>query len=193
MKKKRNNIQLKRKRAGKTNYRKRLKLLMSGKPRLVIRKSLNNMMVQIIKYYPKGDKVILCAHSRELNKFGWTINKGNIPAAYLTGFLLGIKAKGKGVDDIIVDAGLEKPSSKIYAALNGVLDAGLKIPHSKDILVDDKRVRGEHIKNCFANLKEKKMIGFFSNYSKVKINPSEITEIFDKTKNNIKGAGNNGH
>ena len=43
-------VPFKRKREGKTDYKKRLKLLSSSKPRLVIRKSLKNMTVQIIEY-----------------------------------------------------------------------------------------------------------------------------------------------
>ncbi len=155
------------KRTGKTNYHKRLRLLMSGKPRLVIRKSLTNMTTQIVKYGPEGDKVDLCAHSSELKKFGWNKNKGNIPSAYLTGLLLGIKAKKKGIDNLILDIGVQKPGQRIYAVLKGAVDAGLNIPHSEDILPDEKRVRGEHISK-------------------------EITQIFDETKNKIKGAENNG-
>ena len=40
----------KRKRLGITDYKKRLSLLLSNKPRLVIRKSLKHINVQIIEY-----------------------------------------------------------------------------------------------------------------------------------------------
>ena len=40
-----------RKREGKTDYRKRLRLLLSGKPRLVIRRSLRDISAQVIEYY----------------------------------------------------------------------------------------------------------------------------------------------
>ena len=86
-------VNYRRKREGKTNYKKRLKLLLSKKPRLVIRRSLNNISLQIIEYQTNGDKIIVGTNSSELKKMGWTANTGNIPAAYLTGLLLAKKAK----------------------------------------------------------------------------------------------------
>ena len=65
-------VPFKRKLQGKTDYRKRLVLLKSGKPRLVVRKSLNNISTQIIAYETAGDKVLVAATSRELLKLGWT-------------------------------------------------------------------------------------------------------------------------
>ena len=56
----------KRKKNGKTDYKKRLKLLKSRKPRLVIRKSLTQITAQVIQYQDEGDKVLVSAHSSEL-------------------------------------------------------------------------------------------------------------------------------
>ena len=47
-------VQFRRKREGATNYRKRLKILASNKPRLVVRKSLKNIHASIIEYDKKG-------------------------------------------------------------------------------------------------------------------------------------------
>ena len=58
----------KRKKLGKTNYKSRLEHLKSNIPRLIIRKSLKNIWSQIVEYTPTGDKVLISAHSRELNK-----------------------------------------------------------------------------------------------------------------------------
>jgi large subunit ribosomal protein L18 len=139
----------KRKRIGKTNYRKRLKLLLAHKPRLVVRKSLKNIMVQIVEYNEKGDKVIISAHSSELKKYGYDGNKGNIPSAYLVGLLIGNKAKKKNIKDLILDIGLQNSvkGSRIYSVLKGCIDTGLNIPHSKDILPIEDRIKGKHIKN----------------------------------------------
>ena len=71
MKDKRRVIPFRRKREGKTNYKKRIAFLTSEKPRLVIRKSLKNITAQIVIYEPKGDKVIASACSAELTKLGW--------------------------------------------------------------------------------------------------------------------------
>lgn len=154
----------KRKRLGKTNYRKRLRLLLANKPRLVIRKSLKNILAQIVEYDGKGDKVILSAHSSELKKYGGEGNKGNIPASYLVGLLIGNKAKKKNIKELVLDIGLQKSvkGSRIYSLLKGCVDAGLSIPHSKEILPTEDRIKGAHIKNFDSNKFEeikKKILG----------------------------------
>ena len=159
-------VEYRRKRAGKTNYKKRLNLLLSKKPRLVIRKTLTNTIVQIVNYDKDGDKTIISANSSELNKFGWKMNTGNIPAAYLTGMLLAKKAKQKKINEVIVDLGLATPTkgSKIFAAVKGAIDNGLKIPHSEDMFPSDAQINGEIIKNAFSSIKIKNQ---FSTYKKL--------------------------
>lgn len=139
-------IKFKRRMERKTNYRKRLALLKSGKVRLVIRKSLSNISVQLVNFNPSGDQTVVSAVSSELKKFGWT-KTGNIPAAYLTGLLAGKKAREKNVTEAVLDIGVQTSTkgSRIYAALKGVLDAGMNIPHSKDILPSEDRINGKHI------------------------------------------------
>lgn len=139
-------IQFKRRRENKTNYKKRLALLKSRKTRVVIRKSLSNISVQFINFISKGDETIASANSTELKKLGWN-KTGNIPAAYLTGLLAGKKAKDKKIEEAILDLGLQTPTkgSRVYAALKGVLDSGIKIPHSKEVLPNDDRIKGKHI------------------------------------------------
>src|SRR3989338_9781987 len=140
-------VQFRRKREGKTDYRKRLRILLSQKPRLVVRKSLKNINAQIVSYDIKGDKVIAAANSRELEKLGWNVHKANLPAAYLTGLLIGIKAKKHKIKELVLDIGLYTSGKgvKAYACLRGVIDAGLEIPHSDQILPSMERIRGEHI------------------------------------------------
>jgi len=143
----------KRKRQGKTDYRKRLKLLLANKPRLVVRKSLKNISAQIVEYDEKGDKVILSAHSSELKKYGYEGGKGNIPSAYLVGLLIGNKGKKKEIKSLVLDIGLQKSikGSRIYSVLKGCIDGGLDIPHSKDILPSEDRIKGKHIKDFNTN------------------------------------------
>jgi len=188
-------IQFRRKKEGKTNYRKRLKMLLSNKPRLVVRKSLNNISAQIIEHNPKGDRIIISAHSTELKKFGWKTSGGNIPSAYLVGFLIGKKAKEKGIEEAILDVGLNSSvkGSRIYALLKGSLDSRLKIPYSSDILPDEKRIKGKHIIDYASLLKKDDEIykKRFGNYLKNNINPLEFDKYFDDVKKKIIG-GNNG-
>jgi len=140
-------IPLKRKRQGKTNYHKRLNLLKSHKPRLVVRKSLRNIQVQIIRFNESGDKVIAGAHSRELIRAGWKASRSSIPAAYLTGYLAAKKAESKGIKEAILDIGLypSVQGSRLYAALKGFLDGNLTINHDPKIFPSEKRLFGEHI------------------------------------------------
>ena len=142
-----NNLPKRRKREGKTNYKKRLKLLLSRKPRLVIRSSNSNIIVQIIDYGDQGDNTLVSAHSKELTKMGWTFSKSNTPAAYLTGLLAGKKAKEKGIKEVIVDIGLKSPvkGSRIFAALKGFADMGVSVPFSDNIMPSDERIEGKHI------------------------------------------------
>lgn len=140
-------VPYRRKRERKTHYGRRLKLLLSRKPRLVIRRFSKNITAQIVDYNPAGDEVVASAHSRELVKMGWKGARGNIPAAYLTGLLCGAKAGRKGIKDAVLDISLHTPvkGSVVYAALKGVLDAGVNVPHSEEILPPEDRLYGKHI------------------------------------------------
>ena len=71
----RHKVQLKRRRKGLTNYYKRIKLLKSRKPRLVVRKTIKHIIAQLVIAKPQGDITLVSAHSKELvNKFGWLGN-----------------------------------------------------------------------------------------------------------------------
>jgi len=131
----------------KTDYSKRLKMVKAGIPRATVRKSLENIAIQIIKFEEAGDKVLASGSSKQLEAYGWKAPNGNVPAAYLTGLLTGLKAKKANVTEAILDVGLKKSTkgSRIYAALKGMLDAGIKIAHDPKILPDEKRVSGAHI------------------------------------------------
>ena len=144
----------KRKMEGKTDYKKRLLLLKSRKPRLVIRKSLRNIQLQLISYGKDGDKVLVSSHSNQLKKFGWKDHNGNISAAYLTGLIFGLKAKSKNIKEAVLDIGLYRSikGSVLFAALKGAIESGLAIPHSKEILPNEKRIEN---KDGFKEVKEK--------------------------------------
>jgi large subunit ribosomal protein L18 len=145
-----------RRREGKTDYRKRLVLLKSKKPRLVIRKSLNYIRAQIIKFSPKGDETLVSAFSKELKKFNWKFACDNLPSSYLTGLLLGKRALKKGINEAIVDIGIypSTKGSKLYAVVKGALDAGLKINVSEDVLPSEERIKGLHIARYLEKFKE---------------------------------------
>ncbi|MEM3700046.1 MAG: 50S ribosomal protein L18 [Candidatus Bathyarchaeia archaeon] len=187
-------VPFRRRREGKTNYKSRRALVLSGKPRLVTRITLKNVIAQIITAKPHGDEVLVSAHSRELTKtYGWKASKKNLPAAYLTGFLCGLKAKAKGIKEAILDIGLHSPSkgAKVFAVLKGVLDAGIDVPYGEEKLPDEKRIRGEHIVQYAQSLASSNPEQYqirFSQYLKQKFPPENISEHFAKVKAEIVSA-----
>tara|TARA_Y100000034_G_scaffold131715_1_gene193068 strand:+ start:485 stop:985 length:501 start_codon:yes stop_codon:yes gene_type:complete len=154
-------VRLKRKRRGKTDYKLRLKLLKSNKPRLIIRKSIKNMLVQIVKSENSQDKVLTSCNGNEIKKLGWNQNLGNIPSSYLIGLLIGKKALKKDIKEVILDLGLQKAviKSRLYAALKGCIDAGVNIAHNPKIFPSEERIKGSHInkgkENNFEEIKKK--------------------------------------
>lgn len=140
-------LHFRRRREGKTNYNKRLKLLTSKKLRLVVRITNKRIITQIIEYKEKGDKVLVSADSQELKKYGWKYSVKNIPSAYLTGVLCASKARKIGLTEFISDVGLRTPSkgARVFAVLNGAINGGLKTNYSDEKFPDEKRLEGEHI------------------------------------------------
>src|SRR5512145_3203316 len=98
-------VPFRRRREGRTDYRQRARLLRARVPRAVVRISLRNVSIQIVDYDPMGDKVLVTAHSRELAEKGWDKACGNLPAAYLTGYMAGLRAKEKGIESAVLDIG----------------------------------------------------------------------------------------
>jgi len=175
-----------RRREQKTDYRKRLKLLLSGRPRVVIRRTSRHITVQVIEYDPMGDRVIASAHSNELKTYNWKGGTSNTSAAYLTGLLCGMKAKKKGTEGAVLDIGLLLGSSKIFAALKGVLDSGLQVPCKKEVLPDEKRIRGEHVAGYAEVIKDKQK--GFSKFFERGLDPVELPNHFDTVVSKIRGG-----
>jgi len=100
---------------------------------------------------------LFAINSKKLNDFGWKGNKKNIPSAYLIGLLAGVESKKKGINEVILDIGLNVPvkKSKIYATLKGIIDAGIKVPCSEKVFPEEKRIKGQHILDYFNQIKEK--------------------------------------
>ena len=162
--KKKKFIPYRRKLEGKTNYRKRLEMLKSGKLRLVVRKSLKNMTIQLVEFKVDGDKTVFGLSSKSLEKYGWTKYRRNIPAAYLVGLLAGKKAKELKITTVTPDFGIRKPHQKgvVFAALKGVIDAGIKTSlhdsnKNEAIFPDKERLKGNHTKTKinYDQIKEK--------------------------------------
>src|SRR3989338_2449560 len=135
-KQKRRNKMLRRRREKRTYYRARLALVKSRTPRLVVRRSLKNIRIQLITYEQTGDKSLLEVFSKNLLKYGWNYHGGSIPSAYLIGFLAGKMAVNKGITSAFLDIGMQNSTkgSSLFVAAFGAKQAWLKVPVGNTIL-----------------------------------------------------------
>lgn len=189
---KRFTVAQRRKREGKTNYRKRLKTLLAGKPRLVVRGSSKNLLGQIIEYAEVGDKVLASASTKELEKLGWKYSRGNMPSAYLTGFLVAKKAQQKKVKEAVFDIGKRAPiqGSRVFCFLKGAVDGGLVVAHSEEVLPSEERASGKHIADYATKLKAEDSAKYekaFAGCLKRKAEPENIQNEFSAVKKKIEG------
>ena len=146
---------LKRRRQKKTNYKKRIGLLKSRMPRLVVRCHENSFIVQIIEYKIDGDVTLAHFSSKSLKSNGWKFGSKNTPAAYLTGFATGCIAASKGIKNAIVDFGLNRkiPKTKIYAAVKGAIDSGIDINVGEGCFPSEERINGSFIADYYEKVK----------------------------------------
>ena len=185
-------VKFRRRREGKTEYRKRLALLKSGLPRMVVRKTNRYIIVQFVETKLDGDRVLAYAFSKELTKYGWPYSGKCLPAAYLTGLLAGYRALRAGVRRAVLDIGRHPSTrgSRIYASLKGALDAGVEVPHGEEILPDEDRIRGVHIASWARELREKDQDRYekiFSGYIRAGADPEDMPEMFSKVLERIRG------
>jgi large subunit ribosomal protein L5e len=92
---KRFQVQYRRRREGKTDYRARKRLVAqdknkynSPKYRLVVRLSNKDITCQIAYAKLEGDYILSAAYSHELKRYGMSVGLSNYAAAYATGLLL---------------------------------------------------------------------------------------------------------
>ncbi|WP_247729058.1 50S ribosomal protein L18 [Halovivax limisalsi] len=156
-------VPMRRRREVRTDYHQRLRLLKSGKPRLVARTSNAHVRAQLITPGPQGDETHASAHSGDLAEYGWEAPTSNLPAAYLTGLLAGTRAVEAGLEEAVLDLGLHTatPGNKVFAVQEGAIDAGLDIPHNDSVLADWSRTRGEHIAEYAESLEDSLYSGDF--------------------------------
>jgi large subunit ribosomal protein L5e len=134
-------VKYKRRRAGKTDYRARLRLCTQDKNkynthkyRFVVRFSNKDITCQIVYAAITGDVVVAAAYAHELPKYGLSVGLTNYSAGYCVGLLLARRVLAKfGLDKTYV--GMEEPDGEDYnvePAEEGprpfycLLDAGLK-------------------------------------------------------------------
>ncbi|MGC9445245.1 MAG: 50S ribosomal protein L18 [Candidatus Methanospirareceae archaeon] len=140
-----------RRREGKTDYRRRRRLLLSRVPRITVRKSNRYIRMQLISDEHDGDNTLISVTSSDLAQFGYAGSCANCAAAYLTGIVFGKRACEHGYEYGILDIGRQTPvhGSNVYAALKGAIDGGMRIPHDPDVFPSTDRLAGQHISALF--------------------------------------------
>ena len=183
-------VRFRRRREHRTDYKLRRGLLLSNKPIFTVRRSNRYVYVSISKPEIGGDKTLITVSSQILGKkYGW-VNLKNIPAAYLTGLIAGLKAVKKGIKEAVINLGpaWSKRASIPFAAAMGAKDAGLDIALGEKAYVDESRIRGEHIASYASLLKKENPERYkrqFSRYLEAKIDPENISSLFNETKEKI--------
>ncbi|MAH49460.1 50S ribosomal protein L18 [Candidatus Pacearchaeota archaeon] len=143
--------QKRRRKENKTDYKLRMNLLKSGKPRIVIRKTNKYFIAQAVESHEAQDKVLAGVSSRDLIKKGWDGKfKGSlkgVPAGYLTGLLMA-KKLSDSKDEFILDLGMARTiyGNRIYAVVTGLVDGGVNVKVDKKVFPSKERLDGEHLK-----------------------------------------------
>ena len=135
----------KRRKQNKTDYLGRLKLLKSGKPRVVFRKTNKYIIAQYVTSKEAQDKIVFGITSKDLIKHG--LEEGSlksIPASYLTGYLIGKQIINKKLETPIVDFGMTRVlhKTKVFGFLKGLIDAGVEIDCEKGF-PDEEKIKGK--------------------------------------------------
>ncbi|MEX0932590.1 MAG: 50S ribosomal protein L18 [Candidatus Pacearchaeota archaeon] len=146
-----------RRKENKTDYGKRLKLLKSRKPRVVVRKTNKYVVAQYVVSPGTNDKIEINTTSKELLNNGWPKESAgslkSIPAAYLTGLLMGKKIRDKKLESPVMDFGMIRTvyKNRIFAFLKGMVDSGVDLKHDKKTFPEEERIQGKSLKKDFSN------------------------------------------
>jgi len=148
-----------RKREGKTDYAKRIKLLKGNAPRIIFRKTNKYITAQYATSKAAQDKIEIGITSKNLKEYGWPDefegSLKSIPASYLTGLLIGKEIiKNKLKTPIVPDFGMIRAirKNKTYAFLKGLVDSGVKIKCDKEFFPEEERINGKNMKKDFSKI-----------------------------------------
>jgi large subunit ribosomal protein L18 len=120
-----------------------------------VRVTNTQVICQLVTYEPDGDKVVAASTGATIvSDFKWPkdVSRKSIPACYIAGMALAQKATAAGHSSAVLDIGLgaSTKGNRVFAALKGMVEGGLEIPHGEDILPDDDRIAGNHISDKLA-------------------------------------------
>ena len=182
-----------RRREGVTDYRARKKAISSKSVLLVVRFSNKNVSAQFVTPKVKGDDVLASAHSRQLRKLGWKGSLKSTPASYLLGLVAGRAAVAKGVSEAVLYNGLSPfvSGARVPAFVKGVVDAGVVVPMSDEVIPKDERIQGKSIADYAGKLAaddKEAYARIFSGLLKEGFKPEGYPAEFAKMKSSISGG-----
>jgi len=179
------------------------------KYRLIVRFTNKDIICQIAYSRIEGDVVVASAYAHELPHYGVKHGLTNYAAAYCTGLLLarrhlkkiGLGDTYKGMEDVngadynvekqgdnpapfraVLDVGLARTSTgaKVFAAMKGVADGGIDVPHSEtrffgydpeaktyNAEAHRGRILGAHVAEYMRTLKEEDEDSYKRQFSKI--------------------------
>ncbi|KAF2173195.1 hypothetical protein M409DRAFT_49675 [Zasmidium cellare ATCC 36951] len=127
-------VKYKRRRAGKTDYFARKRLITQAKNkynapkyRLVIRFTNKDIIAQIVYSELTGDKVFVAAYAHELKRYGITHGLTNWAAAYCVGLLVARRALAK-LDLADTFTGVEEPDGEYQLTEDAEVDGETRRP-----------------------------------------------------------------
>src|SRR4030042_3127504 len=141
---------------GKTDYAQRIKLLKGETPRIAFRKTNRYIIAEYITSREAQDRIEIGITSKKLKEYGWPDefdgSLKSIPASYLTGLLIGRGIIKKKLKTPIADFGMIRAvkTTKAYAFLKGVFDAGVKINCPKENFPEEEKISGKNMKKDFS-------------------------------------------
>ena len=177
---------MKRMKQQKTNYRKRERLLAGRRDFVSVHISSQNVSAQLLRPNLGGDISMASVHSKELISYGWKASRKNLPTCYLVGLLLGRKSLSKGIKTAVLYTAKRSFNSRISACIKGIIDSGMEIPFSEEVIPPESRLNGTHIASYAKDLKsderafKSKFSGMLNNGLNPELFPSHFLEV--KTK-----------
>lgn len=179
-------VPFRRRREGKTNFHRRQRLLRSTEARVVVRRSNKHQRVSIVTAKQIGDVTVVFASSQHLKDYGWKGATGNVPAAYLTGYLAGKYAQTMGVKQANLDIGINscRKETRVSAMLCGLVNSKFEIPHDPEVFPSEERYSGKHIADYAEKLKAENTELYtkqFAEYKKASAKPESIPTYFKAT------------
>lgn len=184
----------KRRREGKTDYRKRRGIILGRKPFLTVHVSNRYIYGQVMKPSTNGDIALCSSSSRNLaKKYGWKGSAKNLPSAYLSGYMLGKQAHEKNVGEAVAYSGVSRfvHGSRISAFIAGAKDAGLQVEFDEEIIPEKERISGKHIADYAKELEAENAAEYRQFFSKLLakgLKPTDYPAHFEEVQSIIGAA-----